>query len=130
MNSAVSRFPLLNRVARPALLASGATLLAVTTLTGCGLFGKSWDVKLEVTGTGQADIGYSFSGETDQTKTTSESLPWTVSHNVGFGFNGVAVLHAQPGTACRVYVDGKLRMSQDKPDSQGAVSCSVNLQEE
>ncbi|MFF4448317.1 MmpS family transport accessory protein [Streptomyces sp. NPDC001502] len=132
MNSAVSRFPLLHRVARPALLASGATLLAATTLTGCGLFGKNWDVKLEVTGTGtgQADIGYNFSGETGQRKATGESLPWTVSQNVGFGFNGIAVLHAQPGTACRIYVDGKLRESQDKPDSQGIVSCSVNLQEE
>ncbi|WP_327380690.1 hypothetical protein [Streptomyces sp. NBC_01207] len=130
MNSAVSRFPLLPRAARPALLVSGATLLAATTLTGCGLFGQSWDVKLEVTGTGQAEVGYNFSGETDQTKTTSESLPWTVSQNVGFGFNGVAVRHAQPGTACRIYVDGKLRESQDKPDSQGVVSCSVNLQEE
>ncbi|MER6251858.1 hypothetical protein ABT224_10855 [Streptomyces sp. NPDC001584] len=130
MNSAVSRFPLLPRVARPALLASIATLLAATTLTGCGLFGKNWDVKLEVTGTGQADIGYNFSGETGQRKATGESLPWTVSQNVGFGFNGVTVLRAQPGTACRVYVDGKLRESQDKPDAQGIVSCSVNLQDE
>ncbi|MGW6978349.1 MmpS family transport accessory protein [Streptomyces sp. NPDC054932] len=130
MNSAVSRFPLLHRVARPALLASGATLLVATTLTGCGLFNKNWDVKLEVTGTGQADIGYNFSGENAPTKATGESLPWTVSQNVGFGFNGVAVLHAQPGTTCRVYVDGKLRSSQDAPDSQGTVSCSVNLQDE
>ncbi|WP_314253490.1 MmpS family transport accessory protein [Streptomyces kutzneri] len=130
MNSAVSRFPLLQRVARPALLASGAMLLAATTLTGCGLFGENWDVKLEVTGTGQADIGYNFSGQNHQTTVADGSLPWTVSQNVGFGFNGVAVLHAQPGTACRIYVDGKLRESQDKPDSQGTVSCNVNLQEE
>ncbi|MFJ3723882.1 hypothetical protein ACIPYQ_15075 [Streptomyces sp. NPDC090045] len=129
MNSAVSRFPLLHRVARPALLATGATLLAATTLTGCGLFGENWDVKFEVTGTGQAEIGYSFSGGNDQTKATRESLPWTVSQNVGFGFNNVTVLHAPPGTACRVYVDGALRESQDASDSEGTVSCFVNLQE-
>ncbi|MFD9084155.1 hypothetical protein ACFQ7B_20590 [Streptomyces erythrochromogenes] len=130
MNSTASRFPLLHRVARPVLPASGAMLLAATTLTGCGLFGQSWDVKLEVTGTGQAEVGYSFSGETAQTKSTNESLPWTVSQNVGFGFNGLAVRHAPPGTACRVYVDGKLRESQDKPDAEGTLSCSVNLQED
>ncbi|MEU9087246.1 hypothetical protein [Streptomyces sp. NPDC048357] len=129
MNSAVSRFPLLHRVARPALLASGAMLLAATTLTGCGLFGENWDVTLEVTGTGQADISYSFSGENDQTTAMGESLPWTVSQNVGFGFNGVTVLHAQPGTACRIYVDGKLRERQDKPDAQGVLSCDVSLQD-
>ncbi|MEU6298051.1 MmpS family transport accessory protein [Streptomyces erythrochromogenes] len=126
----LSRSPFPHRTARPALLASGAALLAATTLTGCGLFGSSWDVKFEVTGPGQAEVGYSFSGETSQTKTTSDSLPWSVSQNVGFGFNGVAVRNAPPGTACRVYVDGKLHESQDKPDSQGTVSCSVNLQED
>ncbi|MER6319006.1 hypothetical protein ABT237_35420 [Streptomyces sp. NPDC001581] len=130
MNSTVSRFPLLHRAARPAaLLASGATLLAATTLTGCGIFGENWDVTMEVTGTGQAEIGYNFSGENNQTKATSEPLPWTVSQNVGFGFNNLAVLHAQPGTACRIYVDGKLRESQDKPDSEGTLSCNVNLQD-
>ncbi|MEV6682561.1 hypothetical protein AB0N09_37720 [Streptomyces erythrochromogenes] len=130
MNPPASRFPRPHRVARRVLPASGALLLAATTLTGCGLFGQSWDVKFEVTGTGQAEVGYSFSGETGQTKATSESLPWTVSQNVGFGFNGVAVLHAPPGTACRVYVDGKVRESQDKPDAEGTLSCSVNLQDE
>ncbi|MFE7097299.1 hypothetical protein [Streptomyces erythrochromogenes] len=130
MNSTASRLSLLRRAARPALPASGAMLLAATTLTGCGFFGQSWDVKFEVTGTGQAEVGYSFSGETDQTKAANESLPWTVSQNVGFGFNGLAVRHAPPGTACRVYVDGKLRESQDKPDAEGTLSCSVNLQEE
>ncbi|MFE7184526.1 hypothetical protein [Streptomyces erythrochromogenes] len=130
MHPTASRFPFLHRVVRPALPASGAMLLAATTLTGCGLFGQSWDVKLEVTGTGQAEVGYSFSGETGQTKAANESLPWTISQNVGFGFNGLAVRHAPPGTACRIYVDGKLRENQDKPDAEGTLSCSVNLQEE
>lgn len=129
MNSTAPRFPLPRRVARRTLLASTATLLTATTMTGCGLFGENWDVRMEVTGTGQADITYEFSGQTNQTKAPGEALPWQVSQNVGFGFNGVAVLNAPPGTACRIYVDGKLRESSDQPDAKGAVSCTVNLQE-
>ncbi|MFB6823162.1 hypothetical protein ACFCXA_16435 [Streptomyces virginiae] len=129
MNSAASRFHLPHRAARRTLPASAATLLAATTLTGCGLFGESWDMKMEVTGTGQADIAYSFSGKNNRTKAPGEALPWQVSQNVGFGFNGVEVVHAPPGTACRIYVDGKLRESSDRPDADGAVSCTVNLQE-
>ncbi|MEV7170450.1 MmpS family transport accessory protein [Streptomyces sp. NPDC093224] len=130
MNPPASRFALPHRVARRTLPAIAATLLAATSLTGCGLFGKNWDVKMEVTGSGQADIAYNFSGKNKQTKVSGAELPWQVSQNVGFGFNDLAVLNAPPGTTCRIYVNGKLEESSDQPDAEGTVTCNANLQDE
>ncbi|MFJ3231255.1 MmpS family transport accessory protein [Streptomyces sp. NPDC086787] len=110
------------------LLAAGVAAMAAVSLTGCGLFGTSWDVKLEVTGTAAADISYSFSGDDDET-VSGQSLPWSRTQNVGFGFNQVGVAHAPAGTGCRIYVDGELKVEKKKPDSHGTVSCSVNVQD-
>ncbi|ANP52364.1 hypothetical protein J2Z21_008273 [Streptomyces griseochromogenes] len=109
------------------LLAAGAAAVSAVSMTGCGLFGKSWDVKMEVTGPAAADISYSFAGDNDDT-VSGRSLPWTHAQNVGFGFNQVGVAHAPAGTVCRIYVDGKLKVEQKKPDPHGTVSCFVNLQ--
>ncbi|MFI1760840.1 MmpS family transport accessory protein [Streptomyces sp. NPDC020800] len=110
------------------LLAAGAAAAAALSLTGCGLFGKSWDVKMEVTGSSAVNISYSFSGDTDET-VSGRGLPWSHAQNVGYGFNQVGIAHAPAGTVCRIYVDGKLKAEQKKPDSHGTVSCFVNLQD-
>ncbi|MFJ9591063.1 MmpS family transport accessory protein [Streptomyces acidicola] len=109
------------------LLAAGALSLAA--VTGCGVFGKSWDVKLEVVGEGSGNVRYAFSGDNDGKSETGRKLPWSRTQNVGFGFNDVAVTDAEPGTVCRIYVDGKLKEEQRKPDAKGTVFCSVNLQD-
>ncbi|MFB6437350.1 MmpS family transport accessory protein [Streptomyces sp. NPDC056411] len=109
------------------LRAAGAAAVATVALTGCALFGKSWDVKVEVTGPAAAGITYSFAGETDNA-VVRQRLPWSRAQNVGFGFNQVMVAHAPAGTACRIYVDGTLKVEKKKPDSHGTLSCFVNLQ--
>ncbi|WP_329388126.1 MmpS family transport accessory protein [Streptomyces sp. NBC_01716] len=111
------------------LLTAGALSLTVVSVTGCGMFGQSWDVKLEVTGDGSADVGYAFPGDNDGQTDADRKLPWNKAQNVGFGFSEVAVADAGPGTACRIYVNGKLKDEQRKPDAKGLVSCSVNLQD-
>ncbi|RDD83924.1 MmpS family transport accessory protein [Streptomyces parvulus] len=114
----------------PKLLVTAAALsLTVLPLSGCGMFGASWDVKLEVLGDGGADIGYAFSGDNGGKTERGEALPWSKTQNVGFGFNDVGVADAAPGTSCRIYVDGKLRDEQRGPDADGRLSCSVNLQD-
>ncbi|MFC9429140.1 hypothetical protein [Streptomyces sp. NPDC056987] len=109
--------------------AAGVAAVAAVSLTGCGLFGGSWDVKMEVTGAGAADIAYSFSGDNDGKTATGQQLPWTKAQNVGFGFNDVGVKDAPPGTACRIYVGGKLKDEQKEPDDKGTVSCSIHLKD-
>ncbi|MEU5539953.1 MmpS family transport accessory protein [Streptomyces sp. NPDC020362] len=106
------------------LLAAGAATVAAVSLTGCGLFAKSWDVKMEVTGPAAADISYSFAGDNTDDTVSGRSLPWKRAQNVGFGFNQVGVSHAPAGTVCRIYVDGKLKVEQKKPNSNGTVSAS------
>ncbi|OIJ89432.1 hypothetical protein BIV25_33785 [Streptomyces sp. MUSC 14] len=108
-------------------LLAGASAVAVLSLTGCGLFGDSWDVKLEVTGTGSVNVDYNFSGETQPKHDTGKQLPWTRTQNVGYGFNSVSVTDAAPGTVCRIYVDGKLK-DEKKPDAKGKLSCNVSVQ--
>ncbi|MDF3293256.1 MmpS family transport accessory protein [Streptomyces silvisoli] len=111
------------------LLTAGSLAAAAVSLTGCGVFGHSWDVKMEVTGPGSADVGYSFSGDNSPRTTFAGKLPWNKAQNVGFGFNNLAVTSAQPGTVCRIYVDGKLKDEQKKPDAKGTLSCSVHLKD-
>ncbi|MFE3775288.1 MmpS family transport accessory protein [Streptomyces sp. NPDC059122] len=106
---------------------AGASAVAALSLAGCGLFGDSWDVKLEVTGKGSAGVDYNFSGETEPKHDTGAQLPWTKTQNVGYGFNSVSVNHAAPGTVCRIYVDGKLK-EEKKPDAKGNLSCNVSVQ--
>lgn len=121
-----------SRSSRPrvtSLLAAGAAAVAAVSLTGCGLFGTSWDVKMEVTGPAATNISYSFAGDTSDKKVSDQSLPWSRAQNVGFGFDQVGVDHAPAGTVCRIYVDGKLKVEQKKPDAHGTVSCFVNLQD-
>ncbi|PNE40609.1 MULTISPECIES: MmpS family transport accessory protein [Streptomyces] len=109
------------------VLLAGASAVAALSLAGCGLFGDSWDVKLEVTGKGSAGVDYNFSGETEPKHDTEAQLPWTKTQNVGYGFNSVSVNHAAPGTVCRIYVDGKLK-EEKKPDAKGNLSCNVSVQ--
>ncbi|MHB6904685.1 MmpS family transport accessory protein [Streptomyces sp. DB-54] len=109
------------------VLLAGASAVAALSLAGCGLFGDSWDVKLEVTGKGSAGVDYNFSGETEPKHDTGAQLPWTKTQNVGYGFNSVSVNHAAPGTVCRIYVDGKLK-EEKKPDAKGNLSCNVSVQ--
>ncbi|MFF0628758.1 MmpS family transport accessory protein [Streptomyces sp. NPDC004296] len=109
------------------VLLAGASAVAALSLAGCGLFGDSWDVKLEVTGKGSAGVDYNFSGETEPKHDTRAQLPWTKTQNVGYGFNSVSVNHAAPGTVCRIYVDGKLK-EEKKPDAKGNLSCNVSVQ--
>ncbi|MET9558338.1 MmpS family transport accessory protein [Streptomyces sp. NPDC006645] len=111
------------------LLTAGALSLAVASITGCGVFRQSWDVKLEVTGDGETDVGYAFPGDNDGQTDADRKLPWNKTRNVGFGFSEVAVTDAGPDTACRIFVDGELKDEQRQPDADGLVSCSVNLQD-
>ncbi|MFI9163574.1 MmpS family transport accessory protein [Kitasatospora aureofaciens] len=109
------------------LLAAGSVVVAAVSLTGCGVFGHSWDVKLEVTGPGSADVGYSFSGDTSGKTVLNQKLPWNKAQNVGFGFNDLAVKNAKPGTVCRIHVDGELKVEQNKPNAEGTLSCFIQL---
>ncbi|MGA5817751.1 hypothetical protein ACPC54_07825 [Kitasatospora sp. NPDC094028] len=111
------------------LLATGSVVVAAVSLTGCGVFGRSWDVKLEVTGPGSTDVGYSFSGDTNGKTALNQKLPWNKAQNVGFGFNDLGVKNAKPGTVCRIYVDGKLKDEQNKPNAEGTLSCSIHLKD-
>ncbi|MQS16121.1 hypothetical protein F7Q99_28770 [Streptomyces kaniharaensis] len=109
------------------LLTAGSLTAAAVSLTGCGLLGPSYDVKLEVAGPGSADIVYSFSGDNSGKTAVGQKLPWTKAQNVGFGFNEVSVNHPEPGTTCRIYVDDKLKDEQTKPDAKGYLSCYASL---
>ncbi|KUN07188.1 hypothetical protein AQI95_11630 [Streptomyces yokosukanensis] len=109
------------------LLTAGALAAAAVSLTGCGLMGPSYDVKMEVAGPGSADVVYSFSGDNSGKIAHVQKLPWSVAQNVGFGFNQVGVKNPDPGTTCRIYVDGKLKEEEKKPDAKGYLSCSVSL---
>ncbi|MFH8533956.1 hypothetical protein ACH4GE_36770 [Streptomyces tendae] len=117
-----------NRPFAGLLLALGTLPLAVFSLTGCGLFSQSWDVKLEVTGSDKATVTYVFAGGTES-KGSEQKLPWSRAQNVGYGFNSVGVINAAPGTVCRIYVDGELEEEQKRPDAEGVLSCTANLQD-
>ena len=70
--------------------------LLLPLLTGCGLFGGSWDVRMEVLGNGTAAVTTKFAGEPDAGTTTETTLPFSAARNVGFGFNRVDVRGAAP----------------------------------
>ncbi|MEU3708543.1 hypothetical protein [Streptomyces catenulae] len=112
------------------LLAAGAAVAAAVALSTLGLFGGSWDVTMEVTGTGSADVTYSFSGDNDGTTETGRTLPWSRVQNVGYGFNDIGVRNPAPGAVCRIYVDGRVEDEQKRPDAKGVLSCSVHLQQD
>ncbi|WP_399082225.1 MmpS family transport accessory protein [Streptomyces sp. BBFR2] len=117
---------------KPAIVSAvaGAVAVTVLSLSAGGLFGGSWDVRMEVTGPGTADVVYSFSGDSQGTELTGRNLPWSKAQNVGFGFNDLGVKNATPGTGCRIYVDGELKDERTKPDAKGLLTCSVNLQQD
>jgi hypothetical protein len=110
------------RAPRPLLLA-----LLFPVLTGCGLLGGSWDVRMEVQGSGTAAVTTKFAGEPDAGTTTAATLPFSTARNVGFGFNRIDVHGAAPGTACRVLVDGAVR-EEHAVDAAGNASCTANNQ--
>lgn len=96
--------------------------------TGCGLFGGSWDVRMEIVGPGTATVTTKFAGEPDAgTTTEAVTLPFSSDRNVGFGFNRIDVRGAAPGTVCRVLVDGTVREEQPV-DAAGFASCTANNQ--
>ncbi|MEV5872480.1 MmpS family transport accessory protein [Streptomyces tendae] len=109
------------------LLAAGA--LSLTAVISWGVSGESWDVKLEVVGGGSGNVSYAFSGDNEGKSENAQTLPWSKTQNVGYGFNDVTVTNAEPGTTCRIYVDGKLKEEQRTPNAEGTISCFVNLQE-
>ncbi|PRY41295.1 hypothetical protein [Umezawaea tangerina] len=116
-----------NPRSRKLLLLLPVLALSATSLTGCGLFGKSWDVRVEVRGEGTAKVVVQFAGETDAVP-KSTPLPFETARNVGFGFNTVSVSDAGPGTVCRILVDGELRQ-ESKVDDQGKAACNANNQD-
>lgn len=106
-----------------------AAIAASASLTGCGLFGSSWDVRMEVQGTGSATIAPRYAGAKDSSQPKPEQLPWSSSANVGFGFNRLDVTGAAPGTTCKITADGKT--IEEKPvDAQGNATCQANLQDD
>lgn len=114
--------------ARTAALAA-AVATATTALGGCGL-SRSWDVRFEVAGPGEATIGRKFAGEDDrQVVESRRRLPWHEAASVGFGLDWVEVSGARPGTTCRIEVNGEL-VQQRAVDPAGGTRCQVNLQEE
>jgi hypothetical protein len=100
--------------------------IALPLLGGCGLFGGSWDVRIEVQGSGRAQVAAKFAGDPDAVPVET-SLPFSVTRNVGFGFNQVDVKGAAPGTVCRVLVDGVVR-GEHPVDAGGNASCMANNQ--
>lgn len=116
---------------RAAALISSAA--AVTLISGCGLLGQSWDVRMEVTGPGSAAVGTKFAGEPDigtgGRGPADAALPFVESRNVGFGFNDLAVENGAPGTTCRVFVDDQLR-SEATVDAAGTAWCEANNQDD
>lgn len=100
--------------------------VALPLLGGCGLVGGSWDVRIEVQGSGWAQVAAKFAGDPDAVPTDT-ALPFGVTRNVGFGFNQVDVKGAAPGTVCRVLVDGAVR-EEHPVDATGSASCMANNQ--
>jgi hypothetical protein len=96
-------------------------------LAGCGLLGRSWDVRMEVQGAGAATVTTKFAGEPDAGTRTTTTLPYASGRNVGFGFNRIDVADAAPGTLCRVLVDGQVR-EEHPVDATGAATCMANNQ--
>jgi hypothetical protein len=96
-------------------------------LAGCGLFGGSWDVRMEVQGSGTAAVTTKFAGEPDAGTTTETALPFSTARNVGFGFNRIDVQGAAPGTVCRVLVDDAVH-EEHAVDAAGNASCMANNQ--
>jgi hypothetical protein len=110
------------RPPRPLLLA-----LLFPVLAGCGLLGGSWDVRMEVRGSGTATVTTKFAGEPDAGTTAEANLPFSAARNVGFGFSRIDVQGAGPGTVCRVLVDGAVR-EEHAVDAAGNASCTANNQ--
>ena len=113
-------------------VALSTSAAAAILVSGCGLLGQSWDVRMEVTGPGTASVGTKFAGEPDLAadgKGFAEvTLPFAESVNVGFGFNDLGVRDAAPGTTCRIFVDDRLR-SEETVDAAGRAVCDANNQE-
>ncbi|MFB9905773.1 hypothetical protein [Allokutzneria oryzae] len=103
--------------------------VSASSLSGCGLFGRSWDVRFEVRGPGEATVKSRFAGDNDKVETASNTtLPWTKSRSVGFGFNDLWVEGGKPGTVCKVFVDDKL-VGEKKVDDKGNATCRANNQD-
>lgn len=109
------------------LLLIAPLLAAVPLLSGCGLLGGSWDVRMEVVGAGDATVTTKFAGEPDVGTTIETTLPFDSTRNVGFGFNRIDVAGAAPGTVCRTVVDGQVR-EEEPVDATGFASCEANNQ--
>ena len=65
----------------------GALAAAAVLVSGCGLFGRSYDIHREVAGAGTADkVDYSLPGDKGACSLTAATLPWTKDATTGFGF--------------------------------------------
>ncbi|APU13290.1 MULTISPECIES: hypothetical protein [Actinoalloteichus] len=106
-----------------AALASTGLLLA-----GCGLVGATYDVQMEVQGSGTAMIGHGFAGGEDPTL-TEQDLPWSMAESVGFGFNDLRVSDAEPGTVCRILVDDEV-IDEQTAGEDGSIDCFANNQDD
>ncbi|WP_433174846.1 hypothetical protein [Actinoallomurus sp. CA-150999] len=116
------RWPL--RTALAALVLAAA---AVPVAAGCSsLFGKTHQVRMEVTGSGSAQVAYAFSGDSLRPP-RREKLTWIKKADAGFGFNRLDVSGASPGTTCRILVDGKERVRKTVA-ADGIANCFVSVQ--
>jgi hypothetical protein len=115
---------------RPRRTALAALLLAtaaVSAAAGCSsLFGKTHQVRMEVTGSGSAQVAFAFSGS-EVSPPHREKLTWIKRADAGFGFNQLDVSGAPPGTTCRIVVDGKER-DRKTVAADGIAKCYVNVQ--
>ncbi|AOS62098.1 hypothetical protein [Actinoalloteichus hymeniacidonis] len=100
---------------------------AGSVLTGCGLFGESYDVRMEVEGSGSAVVTSKFAG--GKSSTGERDLPWTESESVGFGFNDLWLVDAEPGAICRILVDDRV-LDEQTADEDGNAECYVNNQDD
>lgn len=111
---------------RRGLVTFAIAVLTLTLTAACG--GRTWQVRLEVTGPSTAKIVSSFAGDAKRVELIERGLPWQLDNTVGVGFNNIGVRGGGPGTVCRVYVDGKL-VDEQAVDAGGAADCTADNQE-
>ena len=109
------------------MIRTATVALVATTLAGCGVFGGSWDVTMEVDGAGTATVTASFAGENGDP--ARQTLPFSVSQNVGFGFNVLRAEGAPAGAVCRILVDDKV-VQENPVDDGGVCGASANNQDD
>ncbi|GAA4508128.1 hypothetical protein GCM10023191_067490 [Actinoallomurus oryzae] len=87
---------------------------------------QAYQVRMEVTGPGSAQISYGFSGS-DASMPRREKLTWIKRADAGFGFNRLSVSAGDPGTTCRIVVDDEER-DRKTVGADGKAECYVSVQ--